>query len=379
MVLHSWWKYNTNGDLNLFCHHCYSIGHNITTCRWLNPQAAKENVNRGKQPVNKPFVAPPKAPQHKDGGASTSAIGGNGSWIPISVNSTVTTTTRTTVPAPHTTHTTSIPVNTPTQSIPVSLSAVPVSDISSNSFSFPLHNVFDRIDRIPTDELAMPRPVLEEVVSPVAHVDVQPVEVGRSHQTSREVLENPTVSDVTNSLLDSVKHNHVSQRELVESPKGARESVTRPSHVEHDDMHEVSADFQDHQEISACPIDPIVTLENSDGSLNGTNDVLAFSNNLKTPLDAEASRVVDGGKHTAQAQEVVILQRQEVHPSKNIQHGLDLWERVRAYDARSTAEATDGFMPVLTKNQKQKLKVQHVLPKQPSKSRARGDNHPLAK
>ena len=21
----------------LFCHHCYSIGHNITTCRWLNP------------------------------------------------------------------------------------------------------------------------------------------------------------------------------------------------------------------------------------------------------------------------------------------------------------------------------------------------------
>jgi len=35
----------------LFCHHCYSIGHNITTCRWLQPQAAKEKMDRGKQPA----------------------------------------------------------------------------------------------------------------------------------------------------------------------------------------------------------------------------------------------------------------------------------------------------------------------------------------
>jgi hypothetical protein len=43
----------------LFCHHCYSIGHNITTCRWLNPQAAKEKVDRGKQPAKETVVAPP--------------------------------------------------------------------------------------------------------------------------------------------------------------------------------------------------------------------------------------------------------------------------------------------------------------------------------
>ena len=37
-------------------------------------------------------------------------------------------------------------------------------------------------------------------------------------------------------------------------------------------------------------------------------------------------------------------------------------------------EGPAGFMPIRTRNQKQKLKVQHVLPKQPSKSRARGDS-----
>jgi len=274
----------------------------------------------------------------------------------------------------------------------------------------------------------MPRRVLEEVVFPVAHDDVQPIDVGRLHQTSREVLENPTVTALTNSLLDSVKHNHVIPRELVESPKvstervtqlsplghedippdgvaqttqtsreelenptvddvseplqygvehdhvsphelmespkGAHESVTRSSPVEHNDMHEVSAGFQDHYENSTRPN---VTLENSDGSLDGNDDVLAGSHAMKSPVVVEP---------TKKSQEVVILQRQEVHPSKNIQHGLDLWERIREYDARSAVEAIDDFMPVLTRNQKHKLKVQHVFAKQPSKSRARGDNQP---
>jgi len=108
-----------------------------------------------------------------------------------------------------------------------------------------------------------------------------------------------------------------------------------------------SAEIQVHQHR------PSVALENSDGSLDDNDNVLASS---QAP--------------------VVILQRQDVHPSKNIQLGLELWERVREYDARSAAEANDGFMPVATRNQKQKLKVQHVLAKQPSKSRARGDSQP---
>jgi hypothetical protein len=188
-------------------------------------------------------------------------------------------------------------------------------------------------------------------------------------------LEHPTVDDVSEPLQDGLEHDHVSPRKLVESPKGAREIVTRPSNDEHNDMREVSADHQDHQQNSACPIDPIDTHDNSDGSLNDTNDVLAGTNTLKLPLEAD---IVVGVQHTTQAQEEVILQRQEVHPSKNIQHGLDLWERVREYDARSAAEATDGFMPVLTRNKKQKLKVQHLLSKSSSKSRARGDTQLFA-
>jgi len=65
-------------------------------------------------------------------------------------------------------------------------------------------------------------------------------------------------------------------------------------------------------------------------------------------------------------------QQQHVHPNKNIQHGLDLWDRVREYDARC---ANEDFMPVLTRKQKQKLKLQQVLSKQPSKTPARGDKH----
>jgi len=59
-------------------------------------------------------------------------------------------------------------------------------------------------------------------------------------------------------------------------------------------------------------------------------------------------------------QEVVVLQKQGVHPSKKIQHSLDLWTRVWEYDERS---ATEDFTPVLTRKQKQKLKLQQVLAK----------------
>jgi hypothetical protein len=33
----------------LFCHQCYSIGHNVSTCRWLHPQPPKDKNDRGKQ------------------------------------------------------------------------------------------------------------------------------------------------------------------------------------------------------------------------------------------------------------------------------------------------------------------------------------------
>jgi hypothetical protein len=326
------------------------------------------------------------------------------------------------------------PVSSTTQSIPVPLPAVPVSDFSSNSFSLPLYNVFDRIERASTDELASDMPVLEKVVFPVAHVDVHSVEVEQSHQTSREELENPTVTVVTNPLLDSVKnnhvnlreleespidsierashssplgredvrpdgveqmhqtlreeleipvmddnfeplrdgveHDHVSPRELEKSPKGARESVTRPSTIEHVDMHE---------ELATLPLQHVITPTDhsivSTMSLHNMADVSVGSQAMETSF-TEASNVFDGEMISVKDQIEILPQRQEVHPSKNIQHGLELWNRVREYDARSAAEASAGLLPVLTRNLKNKLKVQHVLQKQPTKSRARDDTHP---
>jgi hypothetical protein len=35
----------------LFCHHCYVIKQNVTTCKWLHPHAVKEKQDHGKQPV----------------------------------------------------------------------------------------------------------------------------------------------------------------------------------------------------------------------------------------------------------------------------------------------------------------------------------------
>ena len=70
------------------------------------------------------------------------------------------------------------------------------------------------------------------------------------------------------------------------------------------------------------------------------------------------------------------IQQQEVHPNKSIQHRLDLWARVHQYDERLVAE---DFTLVLSRKQKQKIKLQQVLPKQPTKTRARGDPSTTAK
>lgn len=157
----------------------------------------------------------------------------------------------------------------------------------------------------------------------------------------------------------------MSIRELEESPKGASESVPRPFNDAQQDMHEVSDHCHAYQDIDDRPS---ATLQFYDGNLVHIPD--------GTTVDT-SRRVVDGEMNKGQAHESVPLQRQEVHPSKNIQHGLELWERIREYDARSALEAaatTDNFVPVLTRNQKKKLKLQTVLSKKSSKSRAQGDN-----
>ena len=96
---------------------------------------------------------------------------------------------------------------------------------------------------------------------------------------------------------------------------------------------------------------------------------------LASPVVVERSLAASASMTIPEEQEVVVLQQQHVHPSKKIQHGLDLWDKVCEYDARS---ATEYFTQVLTRKQKQKIKLQQVLANQPPKTRARGDNHTTA-
>jgi len=171
---------------------------------------------------------------------------------------------------------------------------------------------------------------------PVAHDDVHSERAERLHQTSQEELENSAVDDVTVTLSDDVEHNHSIPRELVESPKGSHERVSHSSPVEHIEVHEVY--------VESVQVQTDTVVEHIDVH-SGSRSSLVLPVVIEQPLAEKVSMPT-----AIQEQKVVAsLQQQEVHHSKNIQHGLDLWERVREYDKRS---ADEDFTPVLTRKQK---------------------------
>jgi len=297
--------------------------------------------------------------------ASILANGSTWTWVSVPVASTVATTQR--VPASATPislalTTLDIPAPSPalnansqlgsvsivTSTVATSQADVSMPSLSSNSFIFPLHNVFDIIS---PEELPRGTPV-----SPVAHDDMHSERAERLHQTSREELENPTVDDVTVTRSDDVEHNHSIPQELVESPKGSHERVSHSSPVEHIEVHEVYVEsVQVQMDTVAKHIDVH----------SGSRNFFSLSVVIELPLAENVSMPT-----TIQEEQVVAgLQQHEVHPCKNTQHGLDLWERVREYNKRS---AVEDFTPVLTRKERQKLKLQQVLP---TKTHARGDPH----
>jgi len=73
-------------------------------------------------------------------------------------------------------------------------------------------------DRISSEKLPDMVPVLE-LGSPVEHVSVHSERAVQSHLTSRVVLDNPTMDDVTMTLSDDVEHNRPSPRELRRVPR----------------------------------------------------------------------------------------------------------------------------------------------------------------
>ena len=60
----------------LFCYHYYVIRHNVTSCKWIHPEAAKLKLDHGKKPMNtephQKYV--PKQQLVKDVGTSNSAL-----------------------------------------------------------------------------------------------------------------------------------------------------------------------------------------------------------------------------------------------------------------------------------------------------------------
>ena len=151
-----------------------------------------------------------------DVGASSSADGGTLTWVSIVVASTTMATSTNT------------------------FATDPIQTLPSNSFSFALHNF---IDHIPQRELfRLDSPVLD-VVSLVVHDDVHSEKVEQLHLISREVVQNPKVSDVTTALSDVVEQEHPQSRELVESPKVSYATATNSSSVTHDDVLERSIEL----------------------------------------------------------------------------------------------------------------------------------------
>jgi len=149
------------------------------------------------------------------------------------------------------------------------------------------------------------------------------------------------VDDVTVTLSDDVEHNHSIPRELVESPKGSHERVSHSPPVKHVEVHEAS--------VESAQVQMDLVVEHVDVH-SGSRSSLVLLVVIEQPLIEHVSMPT-----TIQEEQVVAsLQQQEVHPSKNIQHGLDLWERVCEYDKRSTDE---DFTPVLTR--KQNLYLSH--------------------
>jgi hypothetical protein len=62
----------------LLCHHCYVIGHNVTTCKWLHPEATQA-LDRGKKAMVE--VDSRKQKKNNDACASTSK------YVPIGTTS----------------------------------------------------------------------------------------------------------------------------------------------------------------------------------------------------------------------------------------------------------------------------------------------------
>jgi len=297
-----------------FCHHCYAIGHDVTTCKWLHPDMSKEN--RGKSKV----AAGPKNVSQQprgDKGASFSS-----QYVPV------------------------------------------VKQVSATEV---MHKVtegtaaIDVRDNIPQGTLPKQIPVLELVT-----LDKH----NEEHTTEEEGLE-VTVQPINSSPLVSNVGTAAENIENVEN-FDAQEEIVSPVHNITPSFEEASATDLVDTEIEMAAeqtTDYQVTISphtDTAGSTMATSSANVDTDSANVDTDVN---LIDSAPH-----DVVPIVQHETHPSKNIQSGLELWARIREYDQRTAAE---GFTQVLSKKQQQAMKKQ-VLEKPHYKTRSKGGDPPTA-
>jgi len=117
----------------------------------------------------------------------------------------------------------------------------------------------------------------------------------------------------------------------------AHEHVPHSSIVEHDDVHEVSVESSqvqtenlvEHVDVHSVPNQSPMAARSINNCVVSHDAIVISLEGTEEVVQADVNINVSHNQDEHVAAEI---QQQEVHPSKNIQHGLDLWERVRQYD-----------------------------------------------
>jgi len=242
---------------------------------------------------------------------------------------------------------------------------VPQRDVAAGSF---LHILQDVSDAIPQGTLPRPDISVLELAATVEHDDVQKIlEAATLTVTSNEKVHLvPTVPvppfftiehvDVHDDVDNNVSQNR--EGSPISASKGANDSIPLDLAAVHMPSQDMWPPFPAIDPIMNASTDESQDITTSGHAIAITSpkkhsvehvDVHSGScHSLVSPVIVERSLAVSASMPTTIQEEQVVaeLRQQEVHPSKNIQHSLVLWDRVREYDERSSAK---DFTPVLTR------------------------------
>ena len=363
----------------LFCHHCYVIGHNEMNCKRLNPEAVKV-PDRGKKQVTDAASNPPRV-------GNRASSSGTLCYVPLPTVA-PSAETHAVVPTPTADAHADVPPPTAETcaAVPPTVAAIPDNNatyvvpkaaadyIAGTTCS----NLQGFSEPIPRGNLPRPNIHVLELAESVMNDDVQLSSETLPVNQNNFSVENDEEQDEDDDEVDFFIEEDGT---ATAAPKNTTASIpldlvavqmpTQATPLSVSDPL-VATSTVGSQENNALSI--VVLEKHNNGRVQHDMELcekeydkqieVLFGSRSASPVVVERSVEARASMTIPEAQEVVVLQQQHVHPNKNIQHGLDLWDRVREYDARS---ATEDFTPVLTRKQKQKIKLQKSWQSNPLK------------